>query len=144
LELELSSRGIRATNQVMKMLKGYGQKLENTTSNHEAKFRELKDLISRLASLSTKFYPAETITTSNASNQQVNHGGEYTAKTCWTLEGSEGTMFIRYINLNEISIILMVINDVHKCLYKCNQYFEMEEIDDSDKVKPISYVLLGR
>jgi len=81
--------------------------------------------------------------TSNASNQQVNHGGEYTAKTCWTLEGSEGTMFIRYINLNEISIILMVINDVHKCLYKCNQYFEMEQIDDSDKVEPISYVLLG-
>jgi hypothetical protein len=62
LELELSSRGIRATNQVMKMLKGYGQKLENTTSNHEAKFGEMKDLISGLASLSTKFYPAETIT----------------------------------------------------------------------------------
>jgi hypothetical protein len=33
-------------------------------------------------------------------------------------------------------------NDVHKCLYKCNQCFEMEEIDDSGKVKPISYVLL--
>jgi hypothetical protein len=43
-------------------VKGYGQKLENTTSNHEAKFGELKDLISGLASLSTKFYPAETIT----------------------------------------------------------------------------------
>jgi hypothetical protein len=32
--------------QVMKLLEFYGQILEKTTSNHEAKFGELKDLIS--------------------------------------------------------------------------------------------------
>jgi hypothetical protein len=31
---------------VMKLLEFYGQILEKTTSNHEAKFGELKDLIS--------------------------------------------------------------------------------------------------
>jgi hypothetical protein len=33
--------------------------------------------------------------------------------------------------------------DVHKWLYKCNQYFEIEEVPDAEKLKLASYYLDG-
>ena len=33
--------------------------------------------------------------------------------------------------------------DVHKWLYKCNQYFEMEEVPETEKLKLASYYLDG-
>ncbi|KAL3596164.1 hypothetical protein D5086_007801 [Populus alba] len=33
--------------------------------------------------------------------------------------------------------------DVHRWLYKCNQYFEIEDIEESDKLKLASYYLDG-
>jgi hypothetical protein len=35
------------------------------------------------------------------------------------------------------------VEDVHKWLYKCNQYFEIEEVPDAEKLKLASYYLDG-
>jgi hypothetical protein len=114
LENSLESSGKKQAQkykQVMKMLEVFGQNPENTKSIHEAKFGELKDLISGLFCTNRALFYKNSNCLQKEPVQQgtiklliiVNMLQEH----AWFVK--EVTTPLRYIILNEISLILMMI-----------------------------------
>jgi len=124
------------------MLEVFGQNPENTKSIHEAKFGELKDLISGFFCTNRAlFYKSSNCLQKEPVQQgtiklliMVNMLQEH----AWFVK--EVTTPLRYIILNEI---FFNFNDdyVHKWLCNYNQYFDIEEIHDFEKFKVASYYL---
>ena len=49
--------------------------------------------------------------------------------------GCEGGFNHHRVHSPKRDFLVFEVKDVHKWLYKCNQYFEVEDIEDSEKLK---------
>ena len=135
----------RETNHKYKLLvtlvKEQGQKLNTTTDCHRTQIEDIKNLLSGLAQ-QLEFVMQRILFAAGESSQgrdkQAAHQNESIGKPSYFYEGRPA-VFKVYKPKHLFPVFRG--DDVHRWLYKCNQYFEIEDIEDSEKLKLASYYL---
>jgi hypothetical protein len=129
--------------QVLTQLETYGQQLHTIKATQDNKIAELKDLISGIAyQQSTLLQRLQTSTLERSpmkDHQDFPQGGSTSNMGYF---GEEGPHSYR-VHKPRRDFPCFDGEDVHKWLYKCNQYFDMEEIKETEKVRLASFYLDG-
>lgn len=129
--------------QVLTQLETYGQLLHATKMTQDNKIEELKELISGIAyQQSTLLQRIQTsaLERSPMKNHQDLPPGGSTSNA--GNPGEEGSHYYK-VHKPRRDFPCFDGEDVHKWLYKCNQYFDMEEIKETEKVRLASFYLDG-
>jgi hypothetical protein len=120
---------------VMKLLEGYGQKLESTRTNHEIKLDELKNIINGSSFQHSSFLQKLQLPIRESSAHIKTHSAQNLVVTMDII-----TNLRRFLNLSETSQVLMVMMFTSGFI---SVYFEIEEILEADKLKLATYYLDG-
>lgn len=129
---------------MMRLLERYGQKLESTRTSHEMKIDELKNLINGLSfqqhSLLWKLQlpvgeSSATIVTQCTQNHDLFPNSCYNCR-------DHCPPYKAYKPRHDFPSFDG--NDVYKWFCKCNHYFEIEKVQEVDKLKLATYYLNGR
>jgi hypothetical protein len=128
---------------LMDTLKGQGIKLDQTIENHGAQINDIRNMMRTMAQQIEFTLLKLSHTPGDSSHNMARHTPNP--------EGAEG----RNKGLQEDRIPSYRVHkpkhffstfngeDVHKWLFKCTQYFEMEDVADSEKLQIASYYLDG-
>ena len=124
--------------QVTKLLEVYGQKMES----HEVKFGEIKDLISGLTFQQSSFLQKLSLGRGEpiANHEQPGCSNGATRNN-WTREADQHS---RQVHRPRRDFPSFNGDNVYQWLFRCNQYFEITEMNDSEKLKQASYYMDDR
>ena len=129
--------------QLFSIMKDQGQQWEHTANTHEAQIEGVKDLLHRLTqqleSVMQKFPPLPG-ESSQSRDKHAAYQNEPAFRPTYTTEGRPSNY---KVHRPKHLFPVFEGEDVHRWLYKCNQYFDIEEIDELDKLKLASYYLDG-
>lgn len=126
---------------MIKMLETYNHKLETIRTNHETKIDELIELISGLSYQQTTLLQnlqMPTIEISAARDKQMAHSGTSMARPHLFGEGGQSQLKTHKPRLDFSNFDGV---EVHKWLYRCNQYFDIKKTEKSKRLKLASYYL---
>jgi hypothetical protein len=125
------------------LVKEQGQKLDTITDCHGTQIEDIKNLLSGLAQqleFVMQRIPFAAGESSQGRDKQVAYQNESTGRPGYSNEGRPAAY-----KVHRPKHLFPVFggDDVHRWLYKCNQYFEIEDIEDPEKLKLASYYLDG-
>jgi len=124
-------------------MKDQGQKWDHITNNHEAQIGGIKDLLhgltQQLESVMQRFPPS----LGESSHSRDKHAAYQTEPSSRPSYSTEGRPLNYKVHRPKHLFPMFEGEDVHRWLYKCNQYFDIEDIDESDKLKLASDYLDG-
>ena len=125
------------------LLKGQNVKLDQTIANQGAQIRDMQGIMSTMAQqldLALHKLSPHTSSLSQGRDKQVSSTEGYESRHRNSQEERNHSY-----KIHKPKHFFPVFNgeDVHRWLYKCTQYFEIEEIANTDKLRITSYYLEG-
>nr|TKS04084.1 hypothetical protein D5086_0000146390 [Populus alba] len=124
------------------------QKLNDTRADTNIRFHKLKEVLDALVFRVDSVLQNTQLFTSETNPHQVPHqpppAPQYTTARDFSVKingNNEGTPPYYSIRRPKREFLVFKGNDVLKWIYKCNQYFDVEEVVEHDKLKLASYYL---
>jgi len=117
------------------LVKEQGQKLNTTTDCHGTQIEDIKNLLSGLAQqleFVMQRIPFAAGGSSQGRDKQAAHQNKSIGRPSYF---NEGRPAVFKVHRPKHLFPVFREDDVHRWLYKCNQYFEIKDIEDFEKLK---------